>query len=56
MAKSFKIIKGLIRRYISMKDREHNDHKFEDTKALIRRPKSMKDEEHNGQSLKIPKG
>jgi hypothetical protein len=39
-----------------MKDREHNDHKFEDTKALIRRPKSMKDEEHNGQSLKIPKG
>ena len=39
MAKSFKIIKGLIRRHISMKDREHNDQKFEDTKALIRRHK-----------------
>ena len=55
MAKSFKIIKGLIRRHISMMDREHNDQKFEDTKALIIRHKSKKDEEHNGQSLKIPK-
>jgi hypothetical protein len=38
-----------------MKDREHNDQKFEDTKAIIRRHKSMKDEEHNGQSWKIAK-
>jgi hypothetical protein len=44
MAKSFKIIKGLIRRHISMKDREHNDQKFENTKEAIRRHKSMKDE------------
>jgi hypothetical protein len=55
MAKSFKIIKGLIRRHISMKDREHNDQKFENTKEIIRRNKSMKDREHNGQQLNIPK-
>ena len=36
MAKSFKIIKGLIRRHISMKDREHNDQKFENTKEVIK--------------------
>ena len=54
MAKSFKIIKGLIRRHISMKDREHNDQKFENTKEIIRRNKSMK-EEYNGQKLNIPK-
>jgi hypothetical protein len=55
MAKSFKIIKGLIRRHISMKDRKHNDQKFENTKEIIRRNKSMKDREHNGQKLNIPK-
>ena len=55
MAKSLTITKGLIRRHISMKDREHNGQMFEDTKAVIRRHKSMKDGEHNGQSLKIPK-
>jgi hypothetical protein len=38
-----------------MKDREHNDQKFENTKEIIRRNKSMKDREHNGQKLKIPK-
>ena len=54
MAKSLKITKGLIRRHISMKDREHND-KIENTKEIIRRHKSMKDREHNGQKLKIPK-
>jgi hypothetical protein len=56
MAKSLKIPKGLIRRHKSMKDREHNGQKFEDTKGVFRRNKSMKDREHNGQSLKIPKG
>ena len=55
MAKSLKITKGLIRRHISMKDREHNDQKFENTKEIIRRHKSMKDREHNGQKLNIPK-
>ena len=55
MAKSLKIIKGLIRRHISMKDRAHNDQKFENTKEIIRRNKSMKDREHNGQKLNIPK-
>ena len=55
MVKSLKIIKGLIRRHISMKDGEHNDQKFENTKEIIRRQKSMKDREHNGQKLKIPK-
>ena len=49
-----KIIKGLIRRHISMKDREHNDQKFENTKEIIRRHKSMKDRENNGQKF-IPK-
>ena len=51
MAKSLKIKKGLIRRHISMKDREQNGQKFEDTKGLIRRHKSMKDREHNGQKF-----
>ena len=34
-----------------MKDREHNDQKFENTKVVIRRHKSMKDREHNGQKF-----
>jgi hypothetical protein len=33
-----------------MKDRKHNDQKFENTKEIIRRNKSMKDREHNGQT------
>ena len=41
----------IIRRHKSMKDREHNGQKFEDTKGLIRRHKSMKDREHNGQKF-----
>ena len=55
MAKSLKIPKRVIRRHESMKYREQNGEKFEDTKAVMRRHKSMKDREHNGQSLKIPK-
>ena len=51
MAKSLKITKGLIRRHISMKNREHNDKKFENTKVVIRRHKSMKDREHNGHKI-----
>jgi hypothetical protein len=39
MAKCLKITKVLIRRHISMKDREHNDKKFENTKEIIRRHK-----------------
>jgi hypothetical protein len=56
MAKILKIIKGLIRRHISMKDREHNDQKFENTKEIIRRHKSMKDREHNGKKFEDTKG
>ena len=33
MAKSLKITKEVIRRHKSMKDREHNGQKFEDTKG-----------------------
>jgi hypothetical protein len=55
MAKSLKIIKGLIRRHISMKDREHNDQKFENTKEIIRRHKSLKDRKHNGQKFEDTK-
>ena len=56
MAKSLKIPKGLIRRHKSMKDREHNGQRFEDTKEVIRRHKSMKDREHNGQKFEDTKG
>ena len=35
-----------------MKDREHNDQKFENTKEIIRRNKSMKDIKYNGQKKK----
>jgi hypothetical protein len=55
MAKSLKIIKGLIRRHKSMKDREHNGQKFENTKGLTRRHKSIKDREHNGQKFEDTK-
>ena len=39
-----------------MKDREHNDQKFENTKEIIRRHKSMKDREHNGQKFEDTTG
>ena len=55
MAKSLKIPKGLIRRHKSMKDREHNGQRFEDTKEVIRRHKSMKDREHNDQKFENTK-
>jgi hypothetical protein len=35
MAKSLKITKDLMRRHKSMKDREHNGQKFEDTPSGI---------------------
>jgi hypothetical protein len=38
-----------------MKDREHNDQKFEDTKGVIRRHKSMKDRKHYGQKFEDTK-
>jgi hypothetical protein len=35
----------------TMKDREHNGNKFEDTKEINRKHKTMKDREHNGQKF-----
>ena len=49
MAKSLKIIKGLIRRHISMKDREHNDQKFENTRD------NQKTQINEGQRTQWPK-
>ena len=57
MTEKFENTKEVIRRHKSMKDREQNGQKFEDTKGLIRRQQiNEEDREHNGQSLKIPKG
>jgi hypothetical protein len=50
MAKSLTITKGLIRRHISMKDREHNDKKFEDTKGF-----NQKTQIDEGQRIQWPK-
>jgi hypothetical protein len=43
-------------RHKSMKDRENNGQKFEDTKGLFWGHKSMKDREHNGQKFEDTKG
>ena len=48
----YQMAKSLIRRHKSMKDREHNGQKFENTKGVIRR---MNTENTMAKSLKKPK-